>query len=64
MSEASGKSGCKVYFGGLTEATGITTEETFKALLKKEDVTLQWLLKTILCGNSNSLISISKTWDC
>ena len=42
MSEASGKSGCKVYFGGLTEATGITTEETFKALLKKEDVTPQW----------------------
>ena len=42
MSEASGKSGCKVYFGGLTEATGITTEESFKALLKKEDVTPQW----------------------
>ena len=42
MSEASQKSGCKVYFGGLTEATGITTEESFKALLEKEDVTPQW----------------------
>ena len=42
MSEASGKFGCKVYFGGLTEATGINTEETFIALLKKEDVTPQW----------------------
>ena len=39
---ASGKGGCKVYFGGLTEATGITTEESFRALLIKEDVTPQW----------------------
>ena len=36
---ASGTGGCKVYFGGLTEVTGITTEEAFKALLAKEDVT-------------------------
>ena len=42
MSEASQKTGVKVYFGGLTEATGITTEESFNALLEKEDVTPQW----------------------
>lgn len=41
---ASGKGGCKVYFGGLTDATGITTEESFRALLEKEDVTPQWYL--------------------
>ena len=39
---ASEKAGCKVYFGGLSEATGITTEESFKLLLEKEDVTPQW----------------------
>ena len=41
---ASGKGGCKVYFGGLTDATDITTEESFRALLEKEDVTPQWYL--------------------
>ena len=39
---ASEKAGCKVYFGGLSEATGITTEESFKLLLEKEDVTPYW----------------------
>ena len=41
---ASGKGGCKVYFGGLTEETGITTEESFRKLLLKEDVTPQWYI--------------------
>ena len=44
---ASAAGGCKVYFGGLTEATGITTEEAFKALLAKEDVTPQGY--TLIC---------------
>ena len=39
---ASEKACCKVYFGGLSEATGITTEESFKLLLEKEDVIPYW----------------------
>ena len=45
---ASEKKGCKVYFGGLSEATGITTEESFKLLLEKEDVIPYWYCNIVL----------------
>ena len=35
---ASEKTGCKVYFGGLSEATGITTEDNFNSFIEKKDV--------------------------